>query len=370
MKRYLTAVYALTMSYLVRFFRDKTAMFFTFLFPLLFLFVFGSLYSSNNNTVSFKVAVLNHSETAFAGEFADTLKKTETFKVNEDITTFDDARERMGRGEIDSIIELPDSFGVTNKSNQPTGSVTVYYSEASPQSGQTIAAVMEKGVLGSINAQLGQPEPPLTVTQTSTATNNLSTFDYVFAGLLGFTILSLGIFGLANQMPAEKKTGVFRRLRASPIKKSQLIYANMIYYLFVGILSVVLMFMVATMIFGFEMQGNWLELSLFIILGIITMFGFGLAIGGWAKNENQSAALTNLVAFPMMFLSGVFFPRFLMPEWLQGITSFIPLTPIIDGIRMIATEAKTLLDLGPEIAMTVGWAVVVYAIAIRIFRWE
>lgn len=370
MKRYLNAVFALTTSYLLRFFRDKTAMFFTFLFPLLFLFVFGSLYSSDNNTVSFKVALLNQSETVFAKEFTETLKTTETFKVNEEITTFEDARERMGRGEIDSIIELPSEFGVINDAEQPSGSVTVYYSEASPQSGQTIAAVMEKGILGGVNAQLGQPEPPLTVTQKSTATTNLTTFDYVFAGLLGFTILSLGIFGLANQMPAEKKTGVFRRLRASPIQKSQLIFANMIYYLFVGILSVVLMFAVAMLVFGFEMQGDWFQLAFFIILGIITMFGFGLAIGGWAKNENQSAALTNLVAFPMMFLSGVFFPRFLMPEWLQGITSYIPLTPIIDGIRMIATEAKTLLDLGPEIALTVGWAVVVYAIAIRIFRWE
>lgn len=369
MKRYMTAVLALTRAYLLRFMRDKTAMFFTFLFPLLFLFVFGSLYANDNNDVSFKIALFNRSESAFSQQFSDELKKSDTFEINTDVTEFDDAKERMGRGEIDTIVELPANFGEVNEQQQPAGSVNVFYTESSPQSGQTVAAVMES-VLDSINEKLGQPQPPLTVTQKSTATAGLSMFDYVFAGLVGFSILSLGIFGLANQMPAEKKTGSFRRLRASPIKKSQLIFANMMYYLLIGIVSVSLMYVVAILVFDFSMQGNWLELIIFAILGILTMFGFGLVIGGWARNENQSAALTNIVAFPMMFLSGVFFPRFMMPEWLQGITGYLPLTPIVDGLRMIMTEAKTLADLAPELALIGVWMVVVYIVAIKAFRWE
>ncbi len=369
MKRYLTGVYALTIAYILRFFRDKTAMFFTFLFPLLFLFVFGSLNSGGDGDISFKIALLNKSDTEFAQQFNQQLRDTETFEVNEAPEDFEAARELMGRGEIDTIIELPAEFGELNDAQQPSGVLNVYYSEASPQSGQTVAAVME-GVLDDINRQLGQPAPPLTVEQKSTATSNLSAFDYVFAGLLGFTILSLGIFGLANQMPAEKKTGAFRRLRASPIRASQLIFANMAYYLLIGILSVVMMFLVATFVFDFTMRGDWLFLSIVILLGIIMMFGFGLAIGGWAKNETQSAALTQIVALPLMFLSGVFFPRFLMPEWLQGITGYLPLTPIIDSMRLIMTEAKTLLDLGPELLLIGIWIVVVYAIAVRVFRWD
>lgn len=367
--RYLTGILALTKAYLLRFFRDKTALFFTFLFPLLFLFVFGSLNSGGNDDISFKIALLNKSDTPFAQQFDKQLRENETFEVNTEIKDFDEARERMGRGEIDTIIELPAGFGGLNERQQPSGAVDVYYSEASPQSGQTVAAVME-GALDEINKSLGQPEPPLTVQQKSTATADLSTFDYVFAGLIGFTILSLGIFGLANQMPAEKKTGVFRRLRASPITAGQLVFANMIYYMIVGIISVILMYVVATLVFGFDMRGNWLYLAVVIVLGIITMFGFGLAIGGWAKNENQSAALTNIVSLPMMFLSGVFFPRFLMPEWLQGITGFLPLTPIIDSLRLIMTEGKTLIDLLPQLGLIGLWAIIIYAIAIRVFRWE
>jgi ABC-2 type transport system permease protein len=368
MKRYLQTILALAKAYQLRFFRDKTAMFFTFLFPLLFLFVFGSL-NSGSGDVSFKIALLNKSDSTFAKDFVKQSNESKTLKVNQDITDIDKARELMGRGEIDSIIELPASFGQPNASGVPSGNMIVYYQEASPQSGQTIAAVME-GVLEGINTKLGQPTPPLGVETKSTATSNLSPFDYVFSGLLGFTLLSLGIFGLANSMPAEKKTGAFKRLRASPITAAQLIFANMLHYLVIGLVSVVLMITVALLVFNFDMRGNWLTLAVYIIIGIVLMFGFGLAIGGWAKNENQSAALSNLVSFPLMFLSGVFFPRYLMPSWLQDITGFLPLTPVIDGLRMIMTEGKTLLDLGPELGLIGIWIVAIYFIAIRVFRWE
>jgi ABC-2 type transport system permease protein len=72
----------------------------------------------------------------------------------------------------------------------------------------------------------------------------------------------------------------------------------------------------------------------------------------------------------MMFLSGTFFPRFLMPEWLQGVTNFLPLSPVIDGIRLLTTEGKSLLDLGTQLALVLGWTVVIYLIAFRVFRWE
>lgn len=368
MKRYFLGVGVLTRAYLLRFFRDKTALFFTFLFPLLFLFVFGTL-NSGGGDVSFKVALLNKSDSPFSQQFEKQLRSSDTFKVNESITTSDQATERMSRGEIDTIIELPDTFGDLNAAGKPAGAVTVYYSQSNPQSGQTVAAVMEQ-VVNKVNTELGQPAPPLSVEQKSTNTAGLSNFDYVFAGLLGFTILSLGIFGLANQMPAEKKTGAFRRLRASPLHASQLIFANMAYYLIVGLISLTLMFVIATIFFDFSMQGNWFYLIIVMLLGIMLMFGFGLAIGGYAKNENQSAALTNIVALPLMFLSGVFFPRFLMPEWLQGITAYLPLTPIIDSFRLIMTEAKTLIDLLPQLGLIAVWLIVVYIVAIRVFRWE
>ncbi len=368
MKRYFAVIWALTYANIKRFFRDKVAMFFTFLFPLMFLLVFGAL-NRDNDSISFDLVLINHSQTEFAEQFVSQIEESDTFTLNTDLDSFEAAREAMGRGEIDSIIELPEAFGQPNEQGVPSGQLVVYYEEASPQSGQTLAAIMQSS-LDEINQNLTGAAEPFTVESRSTATANLSAFDYVFSGLVGFSILSLGIFGMANGFPVEKKTGSFRRLRVAPIGSSQLIFANMLNYLLVGLISVAILVVAALVIFDFNMRGSYLDFALFSLVSIVMMFGFGLAIGGWAKNEMQAAPLSNLVAFPMMFLSGVFFPRFLMPEWLQGITGYLPLAPVVDGLRFITAEGQNLLALGPQLAVIAGWTVIIYAIAIRVFRWE
>ncbi len=350
-----------------RFFRDPVALFFTILFPLLFLFVFGSIFRGNND-ISFDVAVFNRSETEFASQFISDIS-SDDFLTVEEVKSLEAAKDMMGRGELDSILELPEEFGATNQDGLPSGELSVYFNESNPETGQTLASIMES-ILREIDQEITQTSPLFSVSQRPTTTNNLTQFDYTFSGLIGFTLLSLGIFGLSNQLPSEKKSGVLRRIRATPFRTSQLITGTMLYYGSIGALSIIVMLAVGLTVFNFDMRGDWLQLVPFLVLSIILMLGFGLLIGGWAKNENQSAVLSNAVSFPMMFLSGVFFPRFLMPEWLQGITSYIPLTPVIDGIRKITTENASLLDLGPELLIIFGWTAVVYLVAVRIFRWE
>lgn len=367
MKRYFSVIGRLAQMLTRQFFRDKVAMFFTFIFPLIFLLVFGSL-NRNNNGVSFDVVVINQSQLGFSKQFIDELKKSNVVKETS-ASSLDDAKEKMSRGEADTILVLPESFGQPNDQGQPTGRAEVYFSPSSAQTGQTFASIVDS-VLTEINQQITQTSPLFSVEQKSTDVRGLSSFDYIFAGLLGFSILSLGFFGPTNSIPSMKKEGILRRLRATPLRVSQFVLGNALNYLFVGVITVALLFIVGLILFDFKMQGNYLNFAVISALGIVMMFGFGLSVGGWAKNENQAAPLTNLIAFPMMFLSGVFFPRFLMPVWLQNISGILPLTPLVDGIRLIITEGHTLLDILPQLGLMALWTVVIYIIAFRVFRWE
>src|SRR5688572_24053640 len=173
MKNYFMAIFALNGAYTKRFFRDKVALFFTFLFPLIFLLVFGSLNRGGGN-VSFEIALLNHADTAFSKQFVDELKKNDKIKINEKVTTLDSARERLGRGEIESILELPKEFGQSNAQGIPTGKAVVYYEESSPQAGQTFGAIMSS-VLDGVNKTLVPQEKPFSVEQRSTKTADLQT---------------------------------------------------------------------------------------------------------------------------------------------------------------------------------------------------
>ena len=352
-----------------RFFRDKLALFFSIGFPLIFLFVFGSL-NSGNNEISFKVALINQSDSSFAKEFVKETKDSKVLKVDSDITSLDAAKEKMNRSELDAAIVLPKEFGaVKDGASIPSGQANVVYTQNNEQSGQALVSILSKEFTG-INSQFVNTSMPFTVTGEKLNERSLSAFDYTFAGLLGFAIIGMGIFGPINVFPELKKMGILRRLSTTPLKVWQYFLSTMISQAFIGLISLAIMFTVAIFVFHLKVVGNWFELAAFLVLSIVMILGIGLALGGWAKNERQVAPLANIIVFPMMFLSGTFFPRFLMPEWLQQVSGFLPLTPVIDGIRLISTEGKSLIDIAPQIGLIGVWMVVIYVIAFKVFRWE
>ena len=352
-----------------RLFRDKVAIFFVFIFPLIFLLIFGSIFSGNS--VSFRVALMNESDTAFAKQFVKEFEKNDIFKIDAEATTMAIAKEKMNRGQLDATIVLPKDFGAVQEGvTFPSGEAQVIYDKSSETAGTTLASVLQD-TFKTINTELVPTNvTPFTVAAVSTATVGLTQFDYTFAGILGFTLLSLGVFGPSSVFPRLKQRGVLRRYRTTTLKVWQYFTGNVISNMFIGLLAVALMFAVALTVFDLNMRGSWLTLLFIIILGTTLLFGIGLAIGGWAKNENQAAPITQLVTLPMMFLSGVFFPVFLMPEPLQAITKFIPLTPIIDSIRLIITENASLADLAPQLGVMTAWLVIIYSLAFKLFRWE
>ena len=351
-----------------RLFRDRLALFFTFLFPLIFLFVFGTL--NSHNSLSLSVAIINRSPTPFAQQFVQQLNQQSVLKVQKDVTNFTVANQKMSRGELDATIELPPTFGAVEAGHHfPSGQAIVHYTQNNQSAASTLASILQATFQG-INTKLVNAPTPFTVVSQETNVHSLSAFDYTFTGLLGFSILGAGIFGPMNYFPELKKMGILRRLHTTPLRVWQYFLASMLGNAVSGLLSIAVMFAVAVAVFHLKVVGNLLELALFLAFGIILVLGIGLALGGWAKNERQAAPLGNIIVFPMMFLTGTFFPRYLMPNWLQGITAYMPLTPVIDGARMILSEGKSLLDLGPQLGIMAIWLVIVYAIAFRVFRWE
>jgi len=352
-----------------RFFRDRTAIFFTVGFPLIFLFVFGSL-NGNSSSVSFNVALINKADSSFAKDFAKNLEEGDILKVNQEVTTLDEAKDKMSRSELDAAIVLPENFGETQKGQTfPSGEVKVIYTQNNQQSGTALASILESQ-FQQINQKIAPSVTPFTVASEELNENSLSAFDYTFAGLLGFAIIGMGIFGPINVFPELKKMGILRRLSTTPLRVWQYFVSTMIGQAIIGLLSIAIMFAVAIWVFHLQVVGNWFELALFIVFSIVMILGIGLALGGWAKNERQVAPLANIVVFPMMFLSGTFFPRFLMPEWLQNVSAFLPLTPVIDGIRLITTEGAHFVNILPQIGLIGAWLVVIYVIAFKVFRWE
>lgn len=368
-QKQLWTVYVFTKLGTRRFFRDRLAQFFAILFPLIFLFVFGS-FSKGNGNVSFHVALINRSHSAFATKFTNEIQGSKTFKVDQSATTLDQAKDKMSKSQIDGIIILPPDFGsVKPGQTYPSGDAQLLYNQSSSGTGQTLASVLE-GTFKQINSRFVHVQPPFSVTGKVLNEKSLTAFDYTFAGLLGFSIIGLGIFGPVNVFPELKKQGILRRLHTTPLRVWQYFLATMFGQAITGTIAIAIQFIVAIQVFHLKVNGSYFDIAIFTILSIFMILGIGLAIGGWAKNERQAAPLSNIVVFPMLFLSGTFFPRYLMPEWLQKVTNFLPLTPVIDGLRQLITEGKHLADIGPQLGLMAIWFVIIYAIAFRVFAWE
>jgi ABC-2 type transport system permease protein len=368
-QRQLRTVLVFTKLSTRRFFRDRLAQFFSILFPLIFLFVFGSLNSGNKN-VTFSVALLDQSKTAFASQLDHQLHASSSFKIDNSITTLSAAKNKLDKDQLDGIIVLPPNFGTAEASQPyPSGQAKVLYNETTSGTGQALTSVLQS-IFNQLNAKFVATRMPFSVSSQELNEKSLTPFDYTFSGLLGFSIIGLGIFGPVNVFPELKKQGILRRLHTTPLKTWQYFLATMFSQAATGIISIAIQFLVAIEVFHLKVDGNYLEITIFTIFSIFMILGLGLAIGGWARNERQAAPLSNIIVFPMLFLSGTFFPRYLMPEWLQSITNYLPLTPVIDGLRLLTTEGKSLLQIGPQIGLVAIWFVVIYVIAFRVFKWE
>jgi ABC-2 type transport system permease protein len=367
MKKSIYTILTFTKLNTRRFFRDTLALFFTIGFPLIFLLVFGFL--SKGGDVSFKVAIINQSTTAYAKQYVKDAHSNKLYKIDDSVTTQAKAEEKMKRSQIDATIILPTSFGALSDAKYPTGEATLLYTSNNEQTAQALSSILQAEFKQS-NAKLVPTVEPFKVVTKRSNQRGLSRFDYTFSGLLGFSIIGLGVFGPVNVFPELKKQGILRRLHTTPLKVWQYFVSNMLSQALIGLIALSASFIVGILLFHLKVVGNYFELIAFIAFGIVMIYGIGLAIGGWAKNERQAQPLGNIIAFPMLFLSGTFFPRFGMPLWLQHVTDYLPLTPVIDGLRLIINEGKHLSQLGPQLGIIGIWMVIIYAIAFRTFRWE
>lgn len=366
MNKKLTAFTALLKASMRMYFRNKGAVFFTLIFPLALLSVFGFL--SKGGGSSLKLDITNYSRTTLSQDFVESLKKVPAFKVKE--ASEGEAAGELGKGNIDLAVIVPENFGARDSSNAllPAQIITTY-NEAKPQNAQTANLVLGQ-IISTLNAKATGVPQILTVESKGVKTNNLGYFDFILPGLLAMTIMQAGIFGVAFAFVSLKASGALRRLHATPTHPITFVLAQAATRLVVTVLTIAILMGFGIAFFSFHMLGSYVEFSIIVLLGILVFLGFGFIIAGYAKDENQVAPLANIVQLPMLFLSGIFFARDMFPTWLYQVTNFFPLTYITDGMRHIANEGLHLTQIGGDVIGLLVWVVIVYASAVKVFRWD
>lgn len=360
------ALRGLTIASLKMYFRNKTALFFSLFFPIVFIVVFGSIFK--NSSTSFKVDLTNESRTELAGRFESELKKTHVFKIK----NVDKAQGQadLDEGDADLTVVIPASFGQIQNGQPVESKVVAHFNAARPQNGGAAAQIVQQ-VASELNDSVTSAPKVVSVQASGVSTKNLSYIDFLLPGMVGLSIMQLGIFSVAFGFVSYKTTGMLRRIQATPIHPASFLAAQGFTRLIMAVLQTVLLAGIGMAFFGFHLDpGSWLPFIVLSLLGSIVFMEIGFAIAGWAKNEDQAQPVAQLIQFPMMFLSGTFFPRDGFPPLLQTITDYLPLTYLANALRLVANDGATLWAVRGDLLGLLVWGVIAGFISVRLFRWE
>jgi len=350
----------LTLASMKMFFRQREAILWTILFPLLVVVLFG--FVKFNGVGKISLGVVNEGGAAGA-DLLSRIRAVRTFDVTEG--TRDSEMAELGKGERDLVLVIPAGYAPSTASDLTAfGDV-----EARPQVTQLGGLVLQR-VLDE-SAFAGAPGLRRTTLATRPfKSRNLTYIDFLLPGILSMSIMQMGIFGVAFGFVSLKKRGILRRLWVTPIRPGDFIIAQVAMRLIVLLLQMTIMVGVGVLFLNLHFIGNLAVIYLLGLLGAVVFLGFGFSLAGISKSEDQVAPLANIITLPMLALSGIFFSRSNLPGFVRAATSVFPLTYLADGLRGVAIDGATLAQILPDLLGLLVWGVVSCALAVRLFRWE
>jgi ABC-2 type transport system permease protein len=185
--------------------------------------------------------------------------------------------------------------------------------------------------------------------------------------------LSSGVFGVAFMFFNLRNTLVLKRFFATPISRTHIILGEGLSRVIFQMVTAIVIILAGYYIFGFTLVHGFrtlMEMLLLSFIGLVIFMGLGFIVSGMAKSDSTIPPLANLITLPQFLLGGTFFSVEAFPKWLQPISKALPLTHLNTAMRAVAFEGQNLWDVRTEIGVLLLWGIIVYIVAIKVFKWE
>jgi ABC-2 type transport system permease protein len=361
------ALGALTIANIRSYLRNRQAVFWTLMFPLIFIFLFGAIFTGGGNS-SLKVGWVDDDRSLASGQLRTAFGLVPIIKLVD--VAEGDALDQMRHGDVSAVFVVPQGYSdaataaQSNPGSQAT--VTVYTDPSQTAARGTVLQVVN-GVLAQVN--LGGRPPAVAATSRDLQTQDLNAVSYLTPSILGMALMQLGVFS-AISLVADREKLILKRLNATPLRRWQLVGSNILMRLLIGIVQTALIVGVGALVFNVKISGNVLGGAGFALVGALAFIALGYVIASFAKTEDAANGMVSAVQFPLMFLSGTFFPLDQMPDFLRVFARALPLTYLSDALRQTMVNGAALFPLWVCLAVLLGWSVVCFGIASRFFRWQ
>ncbi len=358
----------LTVANIRSYTRDRAAMFWTLAFPLVFILMFGAIFTGGGSSDRV-FGWVDEDGTAASAALRAAFSDLENVDLRD--TTEQDGLVTMRAGDLRALLIVPAGYGaaIAAAADQPGPPVAlVVYTDPTQQNQTADTFRFVDAVLGPVNLGITGRGPAVVPEARAVQTESLSFISYLVPSILGMALMQLGVFA-AIPLVGDREKGILKRLSATPLRRWQLVGSNVLMRVLLALIQTAVIIGVGALVFDVQISGSLPLVGSLVILGAMTFIALGYVIASFAKTEDAANGMTSVVQFPLMFLSGTFFPIDSMPDALKTVARVLPLTYLSDGLRQVMVGGTPFAPLWVCFAVLAGFLVVCLAIAARYFRW-
>jgi ABC-2 type transport system permease protein len=373
---------------LMELFRNRMGLVLLILMPIFMMTMVGFIYPSETSLNSVPIALVNE-DTGF-GDYSlsstfimalDTINDNTGMMKLTDASNLDNVRDLIQTGDAEGGIIISSDF-TSNIMSGKQGTVTIVTDESNPQMSAMIQAVLGE-VFEQMGTMLAQQNvqglgvdantslavvKPYNVQTTGAVEGEFSYFDFIAPGIMAMTVMMSVMTGLPAAISQEREVGTLDGMMVAPINRLSVILGKTLAQMARGILQGVLILVLAVTLFGVTVHGNILLVFALLLLGVFSFVGLGVVLTSFAKDQETAVMMMTTIMFPMMFLSGVFFPIEQMPWFMQSISKVLPLTYVADALRKVMVLGADIAALTTELSVLITFGVIMTAIAVPVFK--
>ena len=374
---------------LLEVFRNRMGLVLLILMPIFMMVMVGYIYPSDNAMTNVTIALVNEDVgyggyTNASSTLTVILENTSNSIDWMSLTTassFDDVREMIQRGDVDAGIVISSDFSSSIMNGQQ-GTITLVTDQSNLQMSSLLQSVLQ-GVFDQLGTSLAQqnvqslgvdPSNSLAVVQpynvqTKGAIEGTFTiFDFVAPGMIAMTVMMSVMTGLPAAISEERESGTFDGMMVAPISRLSVILGKTFAQIARGLLQGLIIMVIAVALLGVTIHGSILLVFALLLLCVFSFVGLGIVLTSFMKDQETATMLMTTIMFPMMFLSGVFFPVEQMPWFMQAISNVLPLTYVANALRKVMVLGADLSMISTELAILIGFGTVMIAIAVPVFK--
>ncbi len=361
----LKAMLAISKGSLTSILRSPSAVIFSIAFPLIFILVFGFI--GGGGGVSLSVAISNQSDTL--NPIYPILKNLPNLKIKD--KKGEALKEDLEKGRITAEITIV-------KTNEATTPYTIQLKSSEAVNPQNISVLKSiiGGIISGINKGIYPTNKSIAIVEENVQKipgRIYRTIDFILPGQLGFSLMSAGVFGVAFLFFNLRQQLVLKRFYATPIKRSYIVLGEAISRVVFQLLTAIIIIGIGHFAFHFTLVhgfSTFIDIMILSFIALLVFMGFGFIVSSLAKNESSIPPFANLFTLPQFLLAGTFFSIDNFPSWLQPICRVLPLTHFNTAMRNIAFEGASLWSCWQEIGVLGIWGIVIYAVAVKTFKWD